>query len=109
MPRVPLRRLLSVCLAAGLVACVPAPAPDPAAGPEPTSAQDDVNPATVTDLPAFAAFIATRPTPEAFASRYPGVALILPGMVSTRELRMDHSRYFAELDAEGRITGGRFQ
>lgn len=68
-----------------------------------------MNPATVTDLPSFDAFIATRPTAEAFAARYPGVTLILPGMVSTRELRMDRSRYFAELDGEGRITGGRFQ
>lgn len=66
-------------------------------------------PSKVTDMSVFDAFIALRPTPEAFAKTYPGVALILPGMITTKELRMDNSRYFAELDGEGRISGGKFQ
>ncbi|MGQ0618869.1 MAG: hypothetical protein ACT4QA_02960 [Panacagrimonas sp.] len=63
----------------------------------------------VTDMAVFAAFIATRPTPDRFSAKYPDVALILPGTITTKELRMDNSRYFAILDADGRITGGKFQ
>ncbi len=63
----------------------------------------------VTDLKTFEAFIATRPTPEALRARYPGLAVITPDMMATRELRGDHSRYFVELDAEGRVIGGKFQ
>lgn len=66
-------------------------------------------PGPVSDLPAFERFIATRPTPAQFAKRHPDVVLVLPGQIATKELRMDRSRYFAQLDAEGRITGGRFQ
>jgi hypothetical protein len=64
---------------------------------------------TVTDTTAFDAFVATRPTPEALRQRYPGLLVVLPGDIATRELRMDNSRYFAELDANGRVSGGRFQ
>lgn len=63
----------------------------------------------VTDLPAFEAFIATTPTPDQFKARYPDVTLALPGSINSKELRMNKSRYFATLDAEGRITGGQFQ
>jgi hypothetical protein len=31
------------------------------------------------------------------------------GDITTFELRSDNSRFIAELDDEGRITGGRFQ
>lgn len=61
------------------------------------------------DVKAFEQYIATKPLPEAFYSRYPNVKLVLPGDVTTKEFRIDRSRYFAELDAEGRIVGGRFQ
>lgn len=61
------------------------------------------------ERPAFDAFIATRPTPEAFRARYPDVTLVLPGMIATKEMRMNFSRYFAQLDEAGRIVGGRFQ
>ncbi len=64
---------------------------------------------SITDLEAFNAFIATRPTPEALRAKYPGLAVITPGMMTTRELRGDNSRYFVELDDQGRITGGKFQ
>ena len=63
----------------------------------------------VTDTAAFDAFIATTPTPEQFKARYPDVTLALPGSINTKEMRMNNSRYFAQLDAQGRITGGRFQ
>lgn len=63
----------------------------------------------VTDMTAFDAFIATRPTPAQFRGRYPDVTLVLPGQIATKELRLDNSRYFAELDSESRIKGGRFQ
>lgn len=62
----------------------------------------------VTDLKAFNAFIATHPTPAQFRAAYPDVLLVLPGDVSTRELRTNNSRYFAEQDKDGRITGGKF-
>ncbi|HSW13291.1 MAG TPA: hypothetical protein VLI06_10665 [Solimonas sp.] len=63
----------------------------------------------VSDMAAFERYIATRPTPAQFRAHYPDVLLVLPGDMATKELRMDHSRYFAQLDADGRITGGRFQ
>ena len=63
----------------------------------------------VTDVSGFDAFIATQPTPEQFKARYPDVALVLPGSMATKELRMNNSRYFAQLDAQGRISGGKFQ
>lgn len=62
----------------------------------------------VTDMKAFDAFIAAHPTPDQFRAAYPDVLLVTPGMPSTRELRNNNSRYFAELDAQGRITGGKF-
>ena len=63
----------------------------------------------VTDLPAFERFIAGRPTPAQFGARYPDVVLVLPGQIASKEFRMNHSRYFAQLDGEGRIGGGKFQ
>jgi len=63
----------------------------------------------VTDLPGFEQFIATTPTPEQFRARYPDVTLVLPGSMASKEFRMNNSRYFAQLDAAGRISGGRFQ
>lgn len=63
----------------------------------------------VTDLPSFEQFIATAPTPEQFRARYPDVTLVLPGSMASKEFRMNNSRYFATLDAAGRISGGRFQ
>lgn len=63
----------------------------------------------VTDLEAFEAFIAQRPTADQFRVRYPDVFLVMPGDITTRELRFNNSRYFATFDERGRITGGRFQ
>ncbi|MDF4026871.1 hypothetical protein P3W24_17995 [Luteibacter sp. PPL201] len=82
---------------AALVACQTAPTtvPRPVAG-------------FVTDLKALDAFIATRPTPAQFHAAYPDVVLVLPGTMATREMRMNHSRYFADVDADGRITGGKW-
>ena len=62
----------------------------------------------VTDMKAFDAFIATHPTPDQFRAAYPDVQLMLPGTVSTMEYRTNNSRYYAELDTSGRITGGHF-
>ncbi|EIT69078.1 MULTISPECIES: hypothetical protein [Hydrocarboniphaga] len=70
--------------------------------------QDIVVPGKVEDVPAFDRFISGKPTPEQFRKRYPDVKLVLPGEIATREFRMDRSRYFAELDADGRISGGKF-
>ena len=98
MPR---QILLAVVLLSGLAlaACQHAAArPDPA----PVAGH-------VTDIDAFNAWIATHPTPAQFRARYPDVLLVLPGAMATMEMRNDNSRYFAELDADGRITGGKFQ
>ncbi|MDQ7995719.1 MAG: hypothetical protein AAGC76_07675 [Luteibacter sp.] len=83
--------------AAALVACQTAPAaqPKPVAG-------------FVTDMKAFDAFIATKPTPAQFHAAYPDVTLVTPDMMSTREMRQNNSRYFPKLDSEGRIIGGSF-
>lgn len=63
----------------------------------------------VTDMAAFDAFIARRPSADEFRAAYPDVLLVLPDMPATRELRYDNSRYFAEMNGDGRIAGGRFQ
>lgn len=90
--------LLAALLLSGLNACVhSAPAQETAP-----------MPGYVQDLPAFERFIATRPTPAQFRARYPDVQLVMPGDITTKEMRLNNSRYFAELDADGRIVGGRF-
>ncbi|MDP3858778.1 MAG: hypothetical protein Q8Q73_13555 [Stagnimonas sp.] len=63
----------------------------------------------VTDLAAFEQFIAGRPTPAQFQARYPDLVLVLPGQIASKEFRMNNSRYFGQLDAQGRISGGKFQ
>jgi hypothetical protein len=62
----------------------------------------------VTDLAAFDQFIGTHPTPELFRASYPDVQLVMPGTITTMEFRSNNSRYFPELDKQGRITGGHF-
>lgn len=61
------------------------------------------------DLQRFEAFIRNKPTPDEFRREYPNVQLVLPGEIASRERRLDRSRYFANLDAEGRIFSGFFQ
>ena len=65
-------------------------------------------PADVNDLADFDRYIASKPTVAAFQQRYPKVFVVLPGSIATREFRSDRSRYFAELDGDGRIIGGHF-
>jgi hypothetical protein len=57
----------------------------------------------------FEAFIATHPTPAQFHARYPDVQLVMPDTVTTMEMRSNNSRYFPELDKDGRIAGGGFR
>jgi hypothetical protein len=83
---------------AALTACQTAPS---AATPAPVHG-------FVTDTKAFDAFIATHPTPDQFRAAYPDVILVMPDMMSTREMRMNNSRYFPKLDEAGRIVGGKF-
>lgn len=66
-------------------------------------------PGWVTDLDAFAAFIATTPTPTDFRTVYPDVHLVVPGDITTQEYRTNNSRFYAELDAEGRVIAGEFR
>jgi len=65
-------------------------------------------PGFVVDEAAFQHYVDSRPTPQQFRSVYPDVQLVLPGDIATKEYRMNNSRYFAKLDAEGRIVGGKF-
>jgi len=97
------RRHLATLLAAAIATgcCSTAPA-DPDSGPAPVAG-------FVTDMATFDQFIATHPTPAEFHRRYPDVTLVLPGEMATKELRMNHSRYFPRLDQNGRITGGDFR
>ena len=108
-----MRRLLApVVMLLSLGACTaPGAAPEPPSMPTPLPMENDPPPrrAQVEDLAAFERFVAGRPTPADFRARYPGVGLVLPGQIATKEFRSDRSRYFADLDGDGRITGGRFQ
>jgi hypothetical protein len=57
----------------------------------------------------FKSFLATKPTPAQFHKRYPKVALILFGAESGKSARTDDSRFFAQLDDNGHIVGGKFR
>ncbi|WP_426286126.1 hypothetical protein [Luteibacter sp. E-22] len=63
---------------------------------------------SITRTQTFERFIATKPTPEQFRAAYGCIQLQLPNSFSTHERRVDNSRYFALLDEQGRIVGGRF-
>lgn len=93
---------LSLLLAAVLSACNGASAVSDPAAAAPVAGY-------VTDMPRFEQFIAERPTPDEFRRVYPDVTLVLPGQMATKEFRMNNSRYFAKLDEDGRISGGKFQ
>jgi len=97
----PIRILATSALLLSMAACMTNAPSAPAAEPAPVAG-------FVTDLDGFNAFIATRPTPAQFRAAYPDVTLVLPGQIATREFRTNNSRYFAELDDEGRISGGKF-
>jgi len=62
----------------------------------------------VVNMDSFEAFISTHPTAEEFKKMYPGVQLMMPGMISTMEIRYDNTRFFPQLDKDGRIIGGDF-
>lgn len=94
-------------LAAMLALSACSPAPD--AAPDAATVVDAKPVAgVVTDMEAFNRFVDARPTAEDFRKAYPDVTLVMPGDISTREMRNDNSRYFAEVDESGRISGGRF-
>lgn len=88
---------------------VPPVAVTPPAANTAASAEDpEVVHGSVTDLVAFEGFMLRKPTPAQFKAKYPDVRLVLPGQIATKEFRLDHSRYFAQLDAQGRIVSGKF-
>lgn len=64
----------------------------------------------VQDVAEFREFLdAYQPTEKQFRQVYPDVTLVMPGEIATKELRMNNSRFFAELNDKGRIVDGRFQ
>lgn len=97
----PFRTLAIAALFLPMAACMTTTPATPVSDPAPVAG-------FVTDTAAFERFIATRPTPAVFRKTYPDVHLVVPGDIATKEFRMNNSRYFAELDGEGRISGGRF-
>ena len=113
--------ILPVCLAA-LAACeMPPPQTPPSTPPvssPPAAVAPDlrypeingqaVPPPAGLDLAALEAFVAGGPTMEAFEARYPGILVVRPGTPTTMEYRMNYSRFFPDLDAQGRIVGGAF-
>jgi len=104
---VPMRRIAPLACAALIASLHLSACAQPMNQPE-TSASQPV-PGKVSDLAAFERYIAGKPTPAQFRAHYPDLTLVLPGDMATKELRMDNSRYFAQLDADGRIVGGKFQ
>jgi len=93
------RLLCSVAIAAALIlgGCqtMSATAPTPVHG-------------YVTDMASFNAFVATHPTPAQFRATYPDVQLVMPNTITTMDFRTNNSRYFVELNKDGRIVGGHF-
>lgn len=102
MSRIGTLFFMAVLGGAVLSACQTAPAASSASAPAPVKG-------FVTDTKAFDAFIATKPTADQFKAAYPDVVLVMPGTMTTREIRMNNSRYFPEWDDAGHITGGKFQ
>lgn len=98
-------KFLSALALALLAGCAPTPPPQAA----PTAEASRPVRTSVTDLAAFNAFIAGKPTPDALRAQYPGLQVVMPGDITTKEFRSDNSRYFVDLDAEGRVRSGRFQ
>ena len=62
----------------------------------------------VVDMATFENFVATHPTADQFKKMYPGVQLMLPGTISSMEIRYDNTRFFPQMDKDGRIVGGDF-
>lgn len=94
--------VLALLLVIGGAACAPEHSEGVSEIAEPRSG-------TVEDVSRFWQFLESRPTPEAFERVYPDVHLVLPGDIVTQEYRTDRSRFFAELDEQGRITAGEFR
>jgi len=64
----------------------------------------------VQDVAEFREFLdAYQPTENQFRKVYPDVTLVMPGEMATKELRLNNSRFFAEVNDDGRIVDGRFQ
>lgn len=63
----------------------------------------------VNNMGAFQTFVATRPTPSEFRRVYPDVTLVLPRDMATMEMRNNNSRFFAQVDQDGKIVGGSFR
>lgn len=112
------RSLAGICvLILGAAACSASVGTTPKAeGPVPdiqwpTDANSGAEVAATADFDrtAFAAFVATTPTEAQFREAYPDMVLIMPNSTATMEFRSDHSRFFAAINDEGHISGGRFQ
>jgi hypothetical protein len=62
------------------------------------------------DVRAFMNYIETyHPTLVELKSQVNCVFIVTPDMIVTTEYRPDNSRFFADMDKHGRITGGRFR
>ncbi|MGH8506091.1 MAG: hypothetical protein ACRETM_09010 [Stenotrophobium sp.] len=95
--------ILAALASLGLAACVYFPGAD-----APQQASPWHGPVSISGMDAFKQFMSNDPTPAQFRAQYPDVQLVLPGDMATKELRGDNSRYFAQLNQEGRIVSGKF-
>jgi hypothetical protein len=65
---------------------------------------------SVIDATAFLRYVeAHKPTLVELKAHYGCLNVVMPGDVSTMEIRGDNGRFFAQTDDHGRIVGGRFQ
>jgi hypothetical protein len=92
--------LIPIALSASLLA-----APATANTPEP-SALHPTTASTAKDMSELRSFVASLPTPEEFQQAFPDVWLVLPGDIVSRSFCSQYYRFIAELDGEGRISGG---
>ncbi len=64
----------------------------------------------VLDPAAFADYVGNHhPTLVELQGHINCLKIVMPGETATAEYRSDNSRFFAEMDTFGRITGGRFR
>ncbi len=57
---------------------------------------------------AFRDFLATRPRPAEIRARYGEIAQVVPDDRATRAPRVDCSRFFTDVDVDGKVIDGRF-
>lgn len=94
-----LRLMTSLAISCALLAA-------PVAASHPTTSEEVARVAATLDSAELRAFVESRPTPDEFHQAFPDVWLILPGDIVSRDTCSQYHRFIAELDPNGRISGG---